>query len=91
MKYANQNRMLQIFKALANVNRLEILAIINASKAGSVTVSEMVAKMEISQPSISDHLKIMRIQKIIRAKQDGINMYYSIREPLVTELIRRMN
>ncbi len=90
MKYDKQNRMLAIFKAMANTNRIKILRLIHLTKSGKLSVNEIVAKMDISQPTISDHLKLMRIHKIVRAKQKGSIMHYSIIEPLVMELIGRM-
>ena len=89
--YTQQNRMLAIFKALANTNRLKILKLIYAAQDGKISVSELVENMDINQSTISDHLKLMRIQKIVRAQQQGYNMFYSINEPLVAELISRMD
>ena len=83
--------MLAIFKMLANVNRVTILRAINSAKDKTLTVSEIEELMDISQSTISDHLKLMRVQKIVRAKQDGLNMHYSISDPFVTELIIRMD
>jgi ArsR family transcriptional regulator len=88
--YSKENRMLAIFKVLSNTSRIKILRSIYASKDSRLSVNEIVDKMEISQPTISIHLKLMRIQKILKAKQEAQHIYYSITEPLVAELIGRM-
>ena len=90
MNYEKQNKMLAIFKCLANVNRLKILQMINSSDNKTMNVNEIYKQMEIAQPTISDHLKLMRMNKVVSAKQDGNNIHYSIKGALVLELINRM-
>ena len=88
--YEKQNRMLTIFKALANSNRIKILLMINEAQENSMNVNEIFDQLDVSQPTISEHLKLMRTNKILRAKQDGQNMYYSISEPLIFEFLKHM-
>lgn len=89
--YSKQNRMLAIFKLLSNANRIAILRKIYASKNKELNVSEILYGMKIKQASVSDYLNQMRIQKIVKARQDGHNMYYSISDSFVAELIKRMD
>jgi len=91
MNYEKQNRMLAIFKVLSNSNRIKILHLINDSKLGFLSVNDIFSKLDVAQPTVSDHLKLMRLHKIVRAKQDGSNMFYSIKDSFVQELINRMN
>jgi len=91
MNYTKNNRMLAVFKSLSNTNRLKILRLIYFSPKRLLNVGEIYEKMEIAQPTISDHLKLLRLNKIIRAKQHGSYMFYSIADPLALELIGRMD
>ena len=89
--YSKQNRMLAIFKLLANTNRIAILRKIYAAQNKELNVSEILDGMKIKQSAVSDYLNQMRIQKIVKARQDGHNMYYSISDSFVEELIQRMD
>jgi DNA-binding transcriptional ArsR family regulator len=51
------------------------------------TVGEIEAAVGISQSNLSNHLKLMRIAKVVTAKQKNNHMFYSIKEPLVFMLI----
>ena len=79
--FERQNRSLAVFKALANTNRLKIIKLIANSKTGQLSVNEITELLEISQPSTSDHLKILRLNKIIKAKQTGSLMFLFSKNP----------
>jgi len=82
--------MLAVFKALANTNRINILKAIAHSPAGSLTVNEIAQELNLAQPKISDHLKLMRINRIVRARQNGTKMNYFIKDPIVPKLIKML-
>lgn len=88
MNYTKQNRALVIFKMLGNANRIKILKIIISAGERGIAVNQIVSQLNISQPAISTHLKLMRIHKIIRANQRKLNMFYTIRDPLAFHLIK---
>ncbi len=87
MNFAKRNRMLVIFKALANANRIAILKAIASTKEKGMSVSDIAHSVKLSQPKASDHLKLLRIQKIVAAKQTGTRMDYVIKDPIVLELL----
>jgi DNA-binding transcriptional ArsR family regulator len=89
--FSKQNRMMAIFKLLSNTNRIAILRKIYASQNKELNVSEILDGMKIKQSSVSNYLNKMRIQKIVKARQDSHNIYYSISDSFVVELIKRMN
>jgi DNA-binding transcriptional ArsR family regulator len=87
MNYSKQNHALAVFKALANVNRINILKTIHKTQQNSLTVNEIAEQTKLPQPKVSDHLKLMRISKIVKAKQDGTLMHYSINDPFTAHLL----
>jgi len=87
LNYNKLNNRLMIFKALANINRLHILLAIQKSENNELSVGQIHNLLDINQSTISDHLKLLRIQKIVRARQVSTNMFYSISEPLVKQLV----
>ena len=87
INFKKQNRQLVIFKMLANANRLKILKAIIASTDGKLNVTSLSKQLKLTPPKISDHLKLMRIHKIVRAKQVGTEMFYSLQEEIIPTLL----
>ena len=72
------------FKALADPTRV---AIVNRlSGAPAVCVCDLTAAFELSQPTISHHLRILRDAGLIEAERQGTWAYYRI----VPEAIDRL-
>ena len=74
------NYMVKLFKILANQNRLKILEILSKNTETPITVSALAELLPISQATLSNHLTRMRENGIIKAKQSGQCMYYSIKD-----------
>lgn len=70
------HRISRQLKALADVNRIRILATL---VAGECCVSELVRSLDIDQPKVSHHLAILRAAGVIRNRRDGRRINYSVR------------
>ena len=65
----------RIFKAFCDENRLTILEMLrNGEKCACVLLEEM----NITQPTLSHHMKILVESGIVAARKEGKWMYYSI-------------
>ena len=64
-----------ICKALSNPKRVEI---VYSLKGGEVGVSEIVKEVGLSKANVSQHLAVLRNAGIVKARRDGLNVYYSI-------------
>ncbi len=62
-------------KIFSNSKRLEILCLL---REGELTVNEITAKLGIPKPNTSQHLALMRMQRILTARREGVNVYYGI-------------
>jgi len=80
MDYYKQNYMVKLFKILGNANRLQILQLLEQNQNKPLTVNDLVDRLNISQGTVSSHLAKMRQIGIIKAKQSGLNMFYSIKD-----------
>ena len=85
--YKTQNRQLAVFKTLANANRIKILKAIITSPTNELNVTSLTELLNLSAPKVSDHLKIMRINKIVQARQIGSVMMYSIKDQNIPKLL----
>ena len=89
MDTRTHNYMVKLFKLLSNSNRLRILELLFSSKE-PLTVNTIGERLNIEQSNLSNHLTRMRENKLIKAKQDGIHMYYSLSDPNVAVILRNV-
>jgi DNA-binding transcriptional ArsR family regulator len=68
----------KIFNALADPTRLEILEFL---RMGEKCVCEIIPHVELIQPVVSRHLKILKDTGLVRDRKDGTKRLYSITEP----------
>ena len=74
----------QFFRALAHPTRIRILEIL---VRGSHTVQELQEALMLDQPSVSQQLAVLRNQNIVSAQKEGLSVRYTLRDPLVGELL----
>lgn len=75
----------EIFRVLADPGRL---ALLQELKGGEKTVTELVEDMEMAQPSVSKHLKVLADADLVHRRKDGVKVYYSLKGELVSPLCR---
>jgi ArsR family transcriptional regulator len=63
------------FKALADPTRV---AIVNRLAAGECCVCDLTAAFELSQPTVSHHLRILRHAGLVEAERRGTWAYYAL-------------
>lgn len=65
-----------VFKALANAVRLQIVSFVAASPQGQVSAGEIVDRFELSQPTISHHLRVLREAGVLTTYKSSTFVYY---------------
>ena len=70
-----RDRLLRVFKALADATRLEILRLVER-QPGPTCVCDIVDHFDLGQPTISHHLKILREAGLLRSSKIGIWSFY---------------
>ena len=68
----------RLFKALADPVRLRLVSLIWAHVGGEVCVCELTAAFELTQPTISHHLRVLREAGLIGSERRGTWVYYRI-------------
>ena len=66
-----QERLVGVFKALADPTRLELFRLISA-QAEAVCACDLIDHFELSQPTISHHLKVLREAGLLTTKKVGV-------------------
>src|SRR3954447_3127317 len=67
-----------MFKALSDPVRLRLLALIACHDGGEACVCDLVDAFEVSPPTISHHLRVLREAGMIAADRRGTWIYYRI-------------
>jgi DNA-binding transcriptional ArsR family regulator len=69
-----------VFEVLAEPNRRRILDLLRPAER---PVGELVAQLELSQPAVSKHLRILRESGLVEVRGDAQRRLYRVRpEPL---------
>ena len=71
-----------IFKALCDENRVQIFRLL---QGGERCACELLDEMQLSQPTLSHHMKILCDSGIVEGRKEGKWMYYSISREGVEE------
>lgn len=74
-----------MFKALGHPVRLQIVDLLSRY-AGQACVCDIESQFDLSQPTISHHLKILRQTGLVSAEQRGQWAYYHLRPAAVDKL-----
>lgn len=65
------------FRALGDPSRLEIFRLI-AAQSEPICACDVVARFDLTQPTISHHLKVLRDAGLITAARRGVWAYYAV-------------
>ena len=68
-----QNKCVQIFKALSDETRQKILEFLEERE---MCVNDIVERFNMSQPTISHHLNILKNAELVETRREGKQTYY---------------
>lgn len=73
-----------VFKALADDTRRQILQLL---QEGDLTAGEIAAHFELSWPTISHHLNVLKQANLVQDYRKGQNIYYSLNTTVFQEVV----
>ena len=74
----------EFFKALGHPVRIRLLEVLIG---GERSVQELQEALDLEQPIVSQHLAMLRAKNIVKARKEGTTVWYSVRVPLIGELL----
>jgi ArsR family transcriptional regulator len=75
-----------LFKAVADPMRLRLLSLIACHDGGESCVCDLTAVFDVTAPTISYHLKILREAGLISAERRGTWVYYRINPQVMARM-----
>ena len=76
----------QAFKALGDPIRLQLMSMIASAPEGDICVCELTPAFEISGPTISHHLKVLKESGLVTAERRASWVYYRAQPALMRQL-----
>jgi ArsR family transcriptional regulator, arsenate/arsenite/antimonite-responsive transcriptional repressor len=82
---ARAERIADVAKALGDPIRMQLVDVL-AKHAGKVCVCELVPLFDLSQPTVSHHLKVLRDAGLVDSERRGLWAYYYVLPDVLKEL-----
>ncbi|MFH0916216.1 MAG: metalloregulator ArsR/SmtB family transcription factor [bacterium] len=79
-------RMAEVFKVLSDPTRVHIIQVL--IRGEDKCVRDLAEEVEMSQSSVSHHLRILRHLRLVRARRQGREVFYAHDDPHVEMLLR---
>lgn len=76
-----------VFQALAHPTRIAILELLGA---GELSAGELIEKLGMEQANVSQHLAVLRSQRLVLNRKSGNQVFYSVRDPILLEVLALM-
>ncbi|BBC95190.1 transcriptional regulator [Streptomyces rochei] len=76
----------KVFKALGDPVRLRLLSMIASRAGGEVCVCDLTPAFDLSQPTVSHHLKLLREAGLIDCERRGTWVYYWLVQEMTDRL-----
>jgi ArsR family transcriptional regulator len=77
----------EFFQALAHPTRI---AIIEQLREGELSAGALIERLGVEQANASQHLSILRAKRILINRKAGNQVFYSVRDPLVIQVLDTM-
>jgi len=79
-------RIAPLLKALADPVRLRLLSLVASHQGGEACVCDLNDAFELSQPTISHHLKVLHEVGLLDRAKRGVWVYYAVRRDALADV-----
>jgi ArsR family transcriptional regulator len=77
----------EVFQALGHPTRI---AIVELLRDESLPAGKLIERLGIEQANVSQHLSVLRSKKIVLNRKVGNQVFYSLRDPILSEVLDLM-
>jgi ArsR family transcriptional regulator len=86
LSMAQAERVAPLLKALADPVRLRLLSLVASHAGGEACVCDLAEAFDLSQPTISHHLKVLHGLGLLDRSKRGVWVYYQVRTDALSDL-----
>jgi ArsR family transcriptional regulator, arsenate/arsenite/antimonite-responsive transcriptional repressor len=86
LSFAAAERIAPLLKALAEPVRLRLLSLVAAHTDGEACVCDLSDAFDLSQPTISHHLKVLHEIGLLDRSKRGVWVYYRVRTEALADV-----
>jgi DNA-binding transcriptional ArsR family regulator len=76
----------ELFRSFSDTSRVRILSAIIEQELNTSKLAEIV---DLTESAVSHHLRGLRQMRIVRARRNGKEVYYSVNDPHIIELFQQ--
>lgn len=76
-----------MFQALAHPTRIAIMELLSD---GELSAGALIGRLGMEQANVSQHLAVLRSKQLVLSRRAGNQVFYSVRDPLITEVLALM-
>lgn len=76
----------ELFRAFSDTSRVRILSVIIEQEMNTSQLAELV---QISESAVSHHLRGLRQMRLVKARREGKEVYYSVDDPHIIALFQQ--
>jgi ArsR family transcriptional regulator, arsenate/arsenite/antimonite-responsive transcriptional repressor len=75
-----------LLKALADPVRLRLMSLVASQPGGEACVCDLNEAFDLSQPTISHHMRVLHEAGLVDRDKRGVWVYYRVRQPALASL-----
>jgi ArsR family transcriptional regulator len=75
-----------LLKALADPVRLRLMSLVASRQGGEACVCDLTGAFDLSQPTISHHMKVLHDAGLVDREKRGVWVYYRVRPQTLISL-----
>lgn len=80
------SRVADLFKSFDDFTRVKIMTILSYEE---MCVEDLTNILEISQPAVSNHLRLLKRANLVKNRKDGKKVYYSLADSHVETILKQ--
>jgi DNA-binding transcriptional ArsR family regulator len=76
----------ELFRTFSDTSRVRILSVLVDKDANTLALAEM---MGVTESAVSHHMRGLRQMRIVQARRDGKEVFYSVEDPHIIALFQQ--
>lgn len=77
------NTLTELFKGLGDPTRLNVLRLLALNPEHQLCVGAIAGRLGVTQPAVSQHLKVLKYLGLVKANRDGYRVHYAIDQEIL--------